>query len=920
MAVKSSSVGKTVKKRRTGGKNASKPAPRLSPALSALLKAADHARKQYKYKEAIDLYTQAIESGKLDPAHEFDARDARLSVLWRVADAKAQEPDLEKMAKLARGLKDPVRRAHLLIGQVLAAEYGEAEVSLARAKRAVSLARKLKDPALEADALLALTWATYFTGEFESGTVILRSLVERYKSQGRHAEAGLALLGIGVRQTRLGNLDQGVAALEEGLQVFRSLGDRASEAFALGLLGMSTSDMARQLDLTNQSLQIHEAIDRSLSSYSASGNYNNLCVMYWNLGLHPKSRDLGEMAVSMQRAHQNEGALAYSLESLARPYFALGRLDQALALVNECLAISRKIKNTGTEGACLHLLGRIAQAQGEPQKARRTLQAALKLTRSTSEIQFVLINLAWLAGADLALKDQKAALRHSAEAVALLEKSRDSSSDYPPQEVWWWRYRALRAGKPRVTAEAFAALERARELMLAQVADISDEGLRRNFLNKVAVNRQIALEWAKVAATRRKPLELPEARAGSLAEQLRRASEIGQRLNEEHNEADLLDLVLDEAVELSGAERAILLLKDEAGNLVPRAGYLLSPTELASIAEESAEMTGRAAISRQPVLAEDKGSEKEPAYLRKVRAALPLLLRGQAIGVLYVDMSRLFGRLGQEDLDLLRVLCNQAASALENARLVSGLEEKVKERTTELNQRLNELAIINSVQEALAKQLDLQAIIDMVNQKVGEIFAADTTVVFLYDAERDWYHHACYVDRGERMPLPDGPAQRPSLGAIVVDTGKPLLIGTSEESGRLGAIRLPRTGEARDKNESYLGVPILAGEKVIGMIAVQSYKQNAYGQEDVRLLQTLAAAMSVALENARLFDETQKLLKETEQRAAELAIINSVQEGLASKLDLQAIHDLVGEKIVGMFNARAVAINSFDHSAQKTRS
>ncbi len=49
--------------------------------------------------------------------------------------------------------------------------------------------------------------------------------------------------------------------------------------------------------------------------------------------------------------------------------------------------------------------------------------------------------------------------------------------------------------------------------------------------------------------------------------------------------------------------------------------------------------------------------------------------------------------------------------------------------------------------------------------------------------------------------------------------------------------------------------------------------------------------MGVALENARLFDETQRLLKETEQRAAELAIINSVQEGLAAKLDFQAIDD-----------------------------
>ena len=74
----------------------------------------------------------------------------------------------------------------------------------------------------------------------------------------------------------------------------------------------------------------------------------------------------------------------------------------------------------------------------------------------------------------------------------------------------------------------------------------------------------------------------------------------------------------------------------------------------------------------------------------------------------------------------------------------------------------------------------------------------------------------------------------------------------------------------------------------------------------MRLLQTLAASMSVALENARLFDETQRLLKETEQRAAELAIINSVQEGLASKLDMQAIYDLVGDKIRDIFDAQDV--------------
>ncbi len=62
----------------------------------------------------------------------------------------------------------------------------------------------------------------------------------------------------------------------------------------------------------------------------------------------------------------------------------------------------------------------------------------------------------------------------------------------------------------------------------------------------------------------------------------------------------------------------------------------------------------------------------------------------------------------------------------------------------------------------------------------------------------------------------------------------------------------------------------------------------------------------------RLFDETQRLLKETEERNAELAIINSVQEGLVAKMDIQGIYDLVGDKIREIFDAQVLLISIFD--------
>ena len=68
---------------------------------------------------------------------------------------------------------------------------------------------------------------------------------------------------------------------------------------------------------------------------------------------------------------------------------------------------------------------------------------------------------------------------------------------------------------------------------------------------------------------------------------------------------------------------------------------------------------------------------------------------------------------------------------------------------------------------------------------------------------------------------------------------------------------------------------------------------------------TLAGSLSVALENARLFEETR-------QRNAELALINDVQRGLAENLEMQTMYDLVGDRIRGIFDAQVVAIGIVD--------
>src|SRR5207244_5662110 len=119
-----------------------------------------------------------------------------------------------------------------------------------------------------------------------------------------------------------------------------------------------------------------------------------------------------------------------------------------------------------------------------------------------------------------------------------------------------------------------------------------------------------------------------------------------------------------------------------------------------------------------------------------------------------------------------------------------------------------------------------------------------------------------------------------------------------------------------DQSKSMMAVPIITSDRVLGMIGIENYeRENAYGESELRLLTTIAASLGTALENARLFDETQRLLKETEQRAAELAVINRIQEGIAAELDFQAIIDLVGDKLREVFHTGDIGIRWYDAKA-----
>ena len=269
---------------------------------------------------------------------------------------------------------------------------------------------------------------------------------------------------------------------------------------------------------------------------------------------------------------------------------------------------------------------------------------------------------------------------------------------------------------------------------------------------------------------------------------------------------------------------------------------------------------------------------------------VPLVSGGKATGVIALENIDREHAFSESDQQLLETLAGSLSVALENARLVH-----------ETRQRNAELALINSVQDAIAGELDPQAIYDAVGDRIQEIFDAQVVDIRTLDEKTGLMHYPYMVERGQRLEAePSAPG---GFEKHVLETRESLRIveNLAAEAKRHGSDVV-----AGSMPKSVLFVPLVIGGRATGVISLQEVdREHAFSESDEQLLETLAGSLSVALENARLVHETR-------QRNAELAVINSVQEAIAGELDAQAIYDAVGDRIRDVFDAQVVSIATVD--------
>jgi GAF domain-containing protein/CheY-like chemotaxis protein/HPt (histidine-containing phosphotransfer) domain-containing protein len=275
---------------------------------------------------------------------------------------------------------------------------------------------------------------------------------------------------------------------------------------------------------------------------------------------------------------------------------------------------------------------------------------------------------------------------------------------------------------------------------------------------------------------------------------------------------------------------------------------------------------------------------------------VPLRSEDRTIGALVVQSYREETRHTEADKDLLVFVAQHIGSALERTRLID-----------ETRQRNAELALINDVQRGLAMNLEMQAMYDLVGDRLHEIFDAQVVDIGILDSQAGLIRFPYTIERGVRFP--DEPIEVIGFRKHVIESGEPILVeeNFAEQAAALGQPAVLQGEPAK----SGLYVPLQVGTRATGVISLQNLdRERAFREADVRLLTTLAGSLSVALENARLFDETR-------QRTAELALVNDVQRGLAERLDMQSMYDLVGDRIQEIFDAQVVDIAILDEASGK---
>ena len=335
---------------------------------------------------------------------------------------------------------------------------------------------------------------------------------------------------------------------------------------------------------------------------------------------------------------------------------------------------------------------------------------------------------------------------------------------------------------------------------------------------------------------------------------------------------------------------AILLLNEQRQELYVRfhVGY---PDDLADRLriKVGEGVTGRAALTRQPVLVAD--ATKEDFYLEAVpnvhsELAIPLIVKNKVIGVIDIE-ARETNYFTEEHKRLLTLIASRMAVGIENARL-----------HTRVTRQARTLLLLNEIARELTSILNLDQLLKRIAELLNRLIDYQMFSILLLDPTGEKLQHRFSQRFEERLHLKhDIP-----IGLGVVGYAAEMKEGVLVSDVDLD----PRYISVNPETRSELAVPLIYQEKVIGVIDLEHTKRGYFTEDHKRVLTTLAAQLAIAIENARLYEEIARQEKRLER---DLELARELQFRLLPPVLPQMTHLDVEAKFVP---ARAIGGDLYD--------
>jgi len=252
-------------------------------------------------------------------------------------------------------------------------------------------------------------------------------------------------------------------------------------------------------------------------------------------------------------------------------------------------------------------------------------------------------------------------------------------------------------------------------------------------------------------------------------------------------------------------------------------------------------------------------------------------------------------RLGAQDY----LVKGQVDEAMLGRTIRYAIERKKAE--AEINRQLERQKVLNDINRAIASTLDLKSVINILLEKVGQVFPQFGSMVHLLSPQKDVLEALAFRNLDAGSWQHTVPGENKGLNSIAARMKTPLVIKDVQNDPRSRRPEFLR----RNGFVSYLGLPLIVKDEAVGVLALFAKENDAFADADIQFLSTLAGQAALAIHNSQLYQD----IRAANERQAALYEVNLA---LTSSLDRRSILNTLLDKIDHLFPNFAVSIRLYN--------